>query len=199
MNNHYRVGNSVIEFRSKSLVFAKKKWANERFAQKVSDSLMFGKRSERSLTIVHSFWATWANRSRSLICPERLERFAHFAQKEWAFLKKNFQKMWKRTKIRFFQIFLSELFIFFSKREHERFAQKTERFAHLSWATWANRSHSLICHERPERFAYSRSFVLSDLSESLTFTNLSWATWANSQPWTIMRISVHFLLHYSGE
>ena len=45
-----------------------------------------------SLTIAHSFQANWANCSQSLICPERPERFAHFAQKEWAkpfaFLKK---------------------------------------------------------------------------------------------------------------
>ena len=41
------------------------------------------------------------------------------------------------------------------------------------------RSESLIFGERPERFASSRSFVLSDLSESLTFAHLSWAIWAN--------------------
>ena len=33
------------------------------------------------LMIAHSFWATWANCSQSLICPEQ---FAHFDQKEWA-------------------------------------------------------------------------------------------------------------------
>ena len=45
--------------------------------------------------------------------------------------------------------------------------------------TWANRSQSLICHERPDRFAHSRSFFLSHLSNSLTVTHLSWAIWAN--------------------
>ena len=53
--------------------------------------------------------------------------------------------------------------------------------AHLSWATWANRSHSLICHEQTERFAHSCSFVLSYLSESLTFAHFFWAIWANEQ------------------
>ena len=38
---------------------------------------------------------------------------------------------------------------------------------HLSWATRAIRSWSLICLEQPEQFAHNRSFVLSDLSESL--------------------------------
>ena len=32
--------------------------------------------------------------------------------------------------------------------------------AHLSWGTWAIRSRLIICLERPERFAHSRSFVL---------------------------------------
>ncbi len=52
-------------------------------------------------------------------------------------------------------------------------------FAHLSWVTWANCSWSLICHERPEQFAHGHSFVLSDLSDSLTVAHLSWAIWAN--------------------
>ena len=52
---------------------------------------------------------------------------------------------------------------------------------HLSWATWSIHSQSLFWHERPGRFAHSRSFVLSDLSESLTVTHLIWAIWANEQ------------------
>ena len=52
---------------------------------------------------------------------------------------------------------------------------------HLSWATWASRSWSLICLERPERFAHRRSCVLSDLSESLKVAHLIWAKWANEQ------------------
>ena len=42
-------------------------------------------------------------------------------------------------------------------------------------------AHSLIFSERPERIAYSRSFVLSDLSESLTVAHLIWAKWANER------------------
>ena len=64
-------------------------------------------------------------------------------------------------------------------------------FAHFCWVTWANCSWLLICHERairswsffwyerPEQFAHSHSFVLSDLSESLTVPYLIWAKWAN--------------------
>ena len=40
-------------------------------------------------------------------------------------------------------------------------------------------SESLICHERPEQFAHSRSFVMRDLSNLLTVAYLSWAIWAN--------------------
>ena len=62
------------------------------------------------------------------------------------------------------------------------FGEWPEQIAHFLWATWANRSWSLIFHVRPERFAHSRSFVLSDLSESLMVAHLFWAIWANSQP-----------------
>ena len=49
----------------------------------------------------------------------------------------------------------------------------------VSWATWANFSWSLICHEWPEQFAHSCSFNMSDLSDSLTVAHLSWGIWAN--------------------
>ena len=52
-------------------------------------------------------------------------------------------------------------------------------FAHFLRVTWANRSRSLICLERPERLAHGSSFPLSDLSDSLTVAHLSWAIWAN--------------------
>ena len=41
-------------------------------------------------------------------------------------------------------------------------------FTHFWWATWANHSQALIFGERPEQFIYSRSIVMSDLSDSLT-------------------------------
>ena len=63
--------------------------------------------------------------------------------------------------------------------------KKNEQFANLSWMTWANPSQLLFCYDRPERFAHSWSFVMSN---SLTVPHLSWAIWAkeqwaNSQPW----------------
>ena len=58
---------------------------------------------------------------------------------------------------------------------------KSLTVAHLSWATWAIRSWSLICLERPEQLAHSRLFVLSDLGESLTVAHLIWAKWANER------------------
>ena len=42
---------------------------------------------------------------------------------------------------------------------------------------WAIRSFAHF-GERPERFALDRSFLLSELSESLTVAHLSWMTWA---------------------
>ena len=58
---------------------------------------------------------------------------------------------------------------------------KVRMIAHLSWATWAIRSQSLICLEWPERFAHICSFVLSDLSKLLTVAHLNWVKWANEQ------------------
>ena len=52
--------------------------------------------------------------------------------------------------------------VFVSERANERLAQKNKQFA-----------PSLIYHERPERIAYSGSFVMSNLSDSLTVAHLS--------------------------
>ena len=60
-------------------------------------------------------------------------------------------------------------------------------FAHFLWATWANCSRSLIRHAQPERFAHGCSFVLSNLSESLTVAHVIWAKWANKR-WAKERI-----------
>ena len=110
-----------------------------------------------SLTIAHYFWATWANRSWSLIRPEQPERLTHFAQKEWADLllfsklQKNCTKCKTHT---IFSIFFSKLRIFCEWKR--------------KWAICTKKpSDSLIC-----------SFVLSDLSKLLTFAHLSLATWA---------------------
>ena len=45
-----------------------------------------------------------------------------------------------------------------------KFFSANRSFTHLSWATWGNRSRTLICHERPDQFTHSRS--------------LTWGTWA---------------------
>ena len=44
----------------------------------------------------------------------------------------------------------------------------SERIAHFWWATWAICSWSLIFGERPEQIAHGCSFLVSDLSDSLT-------------------------------
>ena len=130
--------------------FLPKKWANEQFAQKVSDSLIF-------------WLETWAICSRSLIPSERPEQIAcgrsfvlsnlsdsltslRRNEQIFCFLKntvKNVQKI--RLKIFFFEPIA---YFLWAKDKSDRFAQKTDQFTHLSWVTWANRSHSLICHER---------------------------------------------------
>ena len=53
------------------------------------------------------------------------------------------------------------------------------------WATWANRSRSLVCHEWPKQFTHGCSFDMSDLSDSLTVAHLSWVIWANRSQWLI--------------
>ena len=76
--------------------------------------------------------------------------------------------------------FLSDLSFFAKKLAHERFTNIRVicSFALLWWVTWVNRSQSLFSHEWPERFAHGRSFVMSDLNNSLTVAHVSWAIWA---------------------
>ena len=67
--------------------FFAQKWANEQFTKKTSDSLIRSclvSNLSDSLMVAHFLWATWANRSRSLICLEPPERFAHSAHLSWA-------------------------------------------------------------------------------------------------------------------
>ena len=63
--------------------------------------------------------------------------------------------------------FQSELSVFSKKWANVRFAQKNTQFA-----------NSLIFVEQPERFAHGCSFLVSNLSESLTVAHFWWATWA---------------------
>ena len=60
--------------------------------------------------------------------------------------------------------FLSELLVFCEKWANERFAQKYERFA-KKYERFAN---SLIFGEQPKGFAHGRSFLVCDMSDSLT-------------------------------
>ena len=145
-----RVGNSLIKFRSFALlIFGERP---EWFAHDLS--FLLSDLSE-SLIIAHLSCATWA--IRSLRSEEMSESFASL---------KKFKKMLKTyTKYNLLNFF--------------------EGIAHLLWAKekWAicskKPSNSLICPERPEGNAHICSFVMSDLSDSLTVAHLSWATWAN--------------------
>ena len=56
---------------------------------------------------------------------------------------------------------------------------KSIMVALFSWATWANCSWSLFCHEQPEQIAHGCSFVMSNLSDLLTVAHLSWTISAN--------------------
>ena len=113
--------------------------------ERLSDSLK--KRAIRSFA--HFWKATWA------ICSH-----SSFKKREWA--NRSFFMFKKYTKKYDFRLLV-------------KFFLANHSFAHLSWVTWAKRSRSLICHERPEWFAHSSSFFLSNLSKSLTVTHLIWA------------------------
>ena len=115
----------------------------------------------------HFWWVTWANRLRLLIFGERPEQIARFLWANDQFAKKTSDLLIRS----FIMSTLSE--------------SLTLLVAHLSWETWAIRSRLLICHERPERFTHSRSFVLGNLSESPShsFELSDLSEYANSQPW----------------
>ena len=141
------------------LLFFSEKWANERFAQK-------------NKQFAHFWCLIWANRSRLLIFGEQPERFAHshsfvmsnlndsltslFKKREWAKRSffKNLQKTFKKgPKIQFY----SNLFEWIT-----RFLWVKEWMSDLLKKT----SNLLM-----------RSFIMSDLRNSLTVTLLSWSTW----------------------
>ena len=162
LSDFARVGNSLIGFLSKSLFFFfTKKRANERFAQKTSDSLIFLSNLSDSLTITHFWWAIWAIRSESLFCHEQPERFAHIT------LKKSGNEL------------IARFFLTFLKGKNKM----------LFKFVWENRSF-FVSEEQPERIAHGYSFVMSDLGDSLTAGPLSWAIWANrshrSLKWAIL-------------
>ena len=180
----WRIPSSILE-QNRSFFAKKVSIANEWFAQKVSNLL--------KKWLIHSFahlwWATWWILSRSLIPSEQHERNAHgrsFVLSDLSHsltsLRRNKQNF-KKTVQNVQNLFEWTAHFLWAKEKMRDLLKTTERFAHLYWAIWGNRSHLLICHEWPERFAHSRSFVLSksDLSEWLTFAHLFWAIWANEQ------------------
>ena len=166
--------------------FFAKKWANERLAKTTRDLLIpsiFGwsflvSDLSELLMVAHCWWATWAIRSHhsflvsdlsnlltSLIKKERMRKLL---------VKKSYKNVQKYTVLVKF-CWANSLF-FVSKRANERFAQKKQAnrsIAHLSWATWAFCSWSPFWHERPERFAHSCSFDLSDLSKWMSDDRMS--------------------------
>ena len=93
---------------------------------------------------------------------------------ESLFFQKNYKKVLKTyIKIRFYFKKIIESLVYCEWKSK----YTIRSFALLSWTTWANRSRPLFCHERPERFSHCRSFVMRNLSDSLTVAHLSWAIW----------------------
>ena len=76
----------------------------------------------------------------------------------------NLQKTYKKCtkKYDFKQKKLSKLLVFYEQESKRANGSKNESF-----------TNSLIYHEGPEQIAYSNSFVMSDLSNSLTVAHLS--------------------------
>ena len=79
-------------------LFFARKWANERFAPEMSDSLIRSflvRDLSDSLTIAHFLWAMWANCSWLLIFGERPERFGHIAQSKWVIVSESLTSLTK--------------------------------------------------------------------------------------------------------
>ena len=186
--------------------FLPKTWANELFAQKserFAYLLIFGERPE------------WFTHNCSFPLSDLSDRLTSLRGNVqiFCFFLENLQKCKKHTKYNLLEFFWANCSFFVS--ESEKWAIRSKNlairsicsfvlsdlsklltFAHLSWATWSNSSHSLTCHERPERFAHSCSFALSDQIKWLTYAHFSWANewmskWANSQPWGVGRCGLH--------
>ena len=114
---------------------------------------------ERIARFLPKKWVIWAICSRLLISSERPERISQdrslVLSDSLTLLRRNlllFLKKFKKLQ-KTYKIFLSESLIFCEQKR--------------KWAICSKKlSNSLIC-----------SFVLSFLSESLTFAHMSWATW----------------------
>ena len=144
--------------------FFAKKWANEWFAQKMSDLLICSflvSDLTDLLMVAHFWWATWANRSWSLIFDKQPERFAHIAHFLWVTwaicLHRSLKKIeWANH-------------LFSNKKRTKKYDFSYIFLLQIAGFLWAKErmSNSLI-----------RSFIMSNLSELLTVAHLSWGTWA---------------------
>ena len=82
-------------------------------------------------------------------------------------------------KYNFIQNNLSKLIVFCEWKSKWVIHSKKGVICSFALLSWANRSQSLFCPEHPERFSHGCSFVMSNLSTSLTVAHLSWAIWVN--------------------
>ena len=121
------------------------------------------------LTVAHFWWATWAIRSQSLFCHEHLsDLLTSLLKKEGMSESLIFSKLIKNVqKIQFNSNLFERITRFDEQKSKWAICLKKKWFALFLWATWANGSWSIFCHEWPEWFAHGRSFVLSNLSDLL--------------------------------
>ena len=131
-------------------------------------------------SFAHFWWETWALCSQLLIPTEQPERIVHRRSFDLSdsltVLRRNGRilcllKTSKKTvknvpKYDFFEFFWANCSFIVSKKINERLLKKPSNslicsfvlsnlsksltLAHMSWATWAIRSQSLICPDRPE-------------------------------------------------
>ena len=131
-------------------------------------------------SFAHFWWETWALRSRLLIPTEQPEQIVHRRsfdlsdsltvlrrnERIFCLLKTSKKTVKNVPKYDFFEFFWANCSFFVSKKINERLLKKP--------------SNSLICPEQPQQIAHISSYVMSDLSDSLTVAHLSWPTWVNA-------------------
>ena len=119
------------------------------------------------------------------------ERFAQITQDKWATVSKSLRllkSLIKNERMSYLLRagnsliwFLSESLVFCQKMSQWAIHSKKwaiHSFAHFRWAKWAIRSQSLISSERPEQIAHVCSFLVSEMSNSLTLLN-----WYEQNEW----------------
>ena len=137
-------------FSDKLLVFLQKNERTSDSLKKTSDSLIFGSRN----------WSRVKVGPAPQHCTSLIKKEGMWANR--SVLNKNRTKSIQKNII--LDTFFSDSIVFCE--------QKSE------WAIRSEKTSNLrIYHERPEWTAHSRSFVMSDLSDSLTVVLLTWATW----------------------